>query len=202
MMCTEYFKENCIPIPFETDKNLLPSIDIPKGFKGVEAYLEHLARDGLEKKIKRVTPGEEERLQYELSVINELGLSGYFLIIKDIVDFAREQGIPVGPGRGSATSSLVLFSLGITNVNPLKHGLIFERFLNPQRISMADVDIDFSDVRRDEVVQHIKKKYGERNVAQIVTFSILKARSVVRDVGRVLEIPYSDCDEIAKEIER
>jgi DNA polymerase III subunit alpha len=199
---TEYFKEKCIPIPFETDKNLLPSIDIPKGFKGVEAYLEHLARDGLEKKIKRVTPGEEERLQYELSVINELGLSGYFLIIKDIVDFAREQGIPVGPGRGSATSSLVLFSLGITNVNPLKHGLIFERFLNPQRISMADVDIDFSDVRRDEVVQHIKKKYGERNVAQIVTFSILKARSVVRDVGRVLEIPYSDCDEIAKEIER
>ncbi len=199
---TGYFKEKCIPIPFETDKNLLPSIDIPKGFEGLETYLEHLARDGLEKRIKRVTPGEEERLQYELSVINELGLAGYFLIIKDIVDFAREKGIPVGPGRGSATSSLVLYSLGITNINPLKHGLIFERFLNPQRVSMADVDIDFSDVRRDEVVQHIKRKYGERNVAQIVTFSILKARSVVRDVGRVLEIPYSDCDEIAKEIER
>jgi DNA polymerase-3 subunit alpha len=199
---TQSFKEKCIPVPFETDKNLLPSIKIPKGFEGPETYLEHLARNGLEEKIKRVTPGEEERLQYELSVIKEMGLAGYFLIIKDIVDFAKEKGIPVGPGRGSATSSLVLYSLGITNVNPLKHGLIFERFLNPQRVSMADVDIDFSDVRRDEVVQHIKKKYGERNVAQIVTFSILKARSVVRDVGRVLEIPYGDCDEIAKEIER
>ncbi len=199
---TQDFKEKCIPVPFETDKTLLPSIEIPKGFKGIEEYLEHLAREGLEKRLKRVTPGEEDRLQYELSVINELGLAGYFLIIKDIVDFAKEQGIPVGPGRGSATSSLVLYSLGITNVNPLKHGLIFERFLNPQRVSMADVDIDFSDVRRDEVVQHIKKKYGERNVAQIITFSILKARSVVRDVGRVLEIPYGDCDEIAKEIER
>jgi DNA polymerase-3 subunit alpha len=199
---THKFKEKCIPVPFDTDKNLLPSIEIPKGFENPEKYLEHLARSGLEERLKRVTPGEEERLQYELSVIKELGLSGYFLIIKDIVDFAREKGIPVGPGRGSATSSLVLYSLGITNVNPLKHGLIFERFLNPQRISMADVDIDFSDIRRDEVVQHIKKKYGERNVAQIITFSILKARSVVRDVGRVLEIPYSDCDEIAKEIER
>jgi DNA polymerase-3 subunit alpha len=199
---TQIFKEKCIPVPFETDKNLLPSIDIPKGFKGIAEYLEHLARKGLTERIKRVTPGEEERLKYELSVIKELGLAGYFLIIKDIVDFAKEKGIPVGPGRGSATSSLVLYSLGITNVNPLKHGLIFERFLNPQRVSMADVDIDFSDVRRDEVVQHIKKKYGERNVAQIVTFSILKARSVVRDVGRVLEIPYGDCDEIAKEIER
>jgi len=199
---TQNFKEKCIPVPFETDKNLLPSIEIPKGFENPEKYLEHLARTGLEERLKRVTPGEEERLQYELSVIKELGLVGYFLIIKDIVDFAKEKEIPVGPGRGSATSSLVLYSLGITNVNPLKHGLIFERFLNPQRVSMADVDIDFSDVRRDEVVQHIKKKYGERNVAQIVTFSILKARSVIRDVGRVLEIPYSDCDEIAKEIER
>ncbi len=199
---TQEFMEKCIPVPFETDKTLLPSIDIPKGFKGLGEYLEHLARAGLTEKLKRVTPGEEERLQYELSVIKELGLSGYFLIIKDIVDFAKEKGIPVGPGRGSATSSLVLYSLGITNVNPLKYGLIFERFLNPQRVSMADVDIDFSDVRRDEIVQHIKKKYGERNVAQIVTFSILKARSVVRDVGRVLEIPYADCDELAKEIER
>ena len=199
---TQEIKEKCIPVPFETDKTLLPSIEIPKGFEGLEDYLGHLAREGLEKRIKRVTPGEEDRLAYELSVIKELGLAGYFLIIKDIVDFAKEQGIPVGPGRGSATSSLVLFSLGITNVNPLKHGLIFERFLNPQRVSMADVDIDFSDVRREEVVQHIKEKYGERNVDQIVTFSILKARSVVRDVGRVLEIPYNDCDELAKEIER
>jgi len=199
---TQEIKEKCIPVPFETDKTLLPSIEIPKGFEGIEDYLGHLSRKGLEGRLKRVTPGEEERLVYELSVIKELGLAGYFLIIKDIVDFAREQEIPVGPGRGSATSSLVLYCLGITNVNPLKHGLIFERFLNPQRVSMADVDIDFSDVRREEVVQHIKEKYGERNVAQIVTFSILKARSVVRDVGRVLEIPYNDCDELAKEIER
>jgi DNA polymerase-3 subunit alpha len=199
---TEVFKEKCIPVPFETDKHLLPSIEIPKGFENPEKYLEHLSRTGLIERLKRVTPGEEERLEYELSVIKEMGLAGYFLIIKDIVDFAREKGIPVGPGRGSATSSLVLYTLGITNINPLKYGLIFERFLNPQRVSMADVDIDFSDVRRDEVVQHIKKKYGERNVAQIITFSILKARSVVRDVGRVLEIPYSDCDEIAKAIEK
>ncbi|MEO0293158.1 MAG: DNA polymerase III subunit alpha [candidate division WOR-3 bacterium] len=199
---TQYLKEKCVPVAFEIGKRLLPSIEIPKGFNGPDEYLEYLAKTGLLEKVKRVTPGEEERLEYELSVIKELGLSGYFLIIKDIVDFAREKGIPVGPGRGSATSSLVLYSLGITNVNPLKHGLIFERFLNPQRISMADVDIDFSDLRRDEVVQYIKEKYGERNVAQIVTFSILKARSVIRDVGRVLEIPYSDCDELAKEIER
>lgn len=199
---TKEFKEKCIPVPFETEKKLLPSIKIPKGFEGTEEYLEHIARAGLKERIKRVTPGEEERLQYELSVIKKMGLAGYFLIIKDIVDYAKENGIPVGPGRGSATSSLVLYSLGITNINPLKHGLIFERFLNPQRVSMADVDIDFSDVRRDEVVHYIKKKYGERNVAQIVTFSILKARSVVRDVGRVLEIPYGECDKIAKQIER
>ncbi|MEA1912664.1 MAG: DNA polymerase III subunit alpha [candidate division WOR-3 bacterium] len=199
---TNEFKEKCIPIPFDTDKTLLPSIEIPKGFEGPQEYFEHLTRVGLEERVKRVTPGEKERLNYELGVIKEMGLAGYFLIIKDIVDFARESGIPVGPGRGSATSSLVLYSLGITNINPLKHGLIFERFLNPERVSMADVDIDFSDARRDEVIQHIKEKYGERNVAQIVTFNILKARSVVRDVGRVLEVPYSDCDEIAKEIQK
>jgi len=199
---TEEIKEKCIPVPFETDRTLLPSIEIPKGFKGAEEYLEYLALKGLKEKLLRVTPGEKERLTYELSVIKEMGLTGYFLIIKDIVDYAREHKIPVGPGRGSATSSLVLYSLGITNINPLKYGLIFERFLNPQRVSMADVDIDFSDIRRDEVIQHIKEKYGERNVAQIVTFSILKARSVIRDVGRVLEIPYGECDKIAKEIDR
>lgn len=199
---TQELKEKCIPVPFDTDRKLLPSIEIPKGFEGPEVFLKHLALKGLEERIDRVTPGERERLDYELSVINEMGLAGYFLIIKDIVDYAEEHKIPVGPGRGSATSSLVLYSLGITNVNPLKYGLIFERFLNPERISMADVDIDFSDTRRDEVIQHIREKYGERNVAQIVTFSILKARSVIRDVGRVLEIPYSECDEIAKEIDR
>ena len=199
---TEELKEKCIPVPFDTDRKLLPSIEIPKGFEGPEAYLKHLALKGLEEHLDRVTPGERERLEYELTVINELGLAGYFLIIKDIVDYAHENSIPVGPGRGSATSSLVLYSLGITNINPLKYGLIFERFLNPERVSMADVDIDFSDTRRDEVIQHIREKYGERNVAQIVTFSILKARSVIRDVGRVLEIPYSECDEIAKEIDR
>jgi DNA polymerase-3 subunit alpha len=199
---TEELKEKCIPVPFDTDRKLLPSIEIPKGFEGPEAYLKHLSLKGLEENLDRVTPGERDRLEYELSVINELGLAGYFLIIKDIVDYAHENKIPVGPGRGSATSSLVLYSLGITNINPLKYGLIFERFLNPERVSMADVDIDFSDSRRDEVIQHIREKYGERNVAQIVTFSILKARSVIRDVGRVLEIPYSECDEIAKEIDR
>ncbi len=199
---TQELKEKCIPVPFDTDRVLLPSIEIPKGFEGPEAYLEHLALKGLKERTLRITPGEKERLNFELSVINEMGLAGYFLIIKDIVNYAREHKIPVGPGRGSATSSLVLYSLGITNINPLKYGLIFERFLNPERVSMADVDIDFSDTRRDEVIQHIREKYGERNVAQIVTFSILKARSVIRDVGRVLEIPYSECDEIAKEIDR
>ncbi|MCK4421772.1 DNA polymerase III subunit alpha [candidate division WOR-3 bacterium] len=199
---TRRFKEKCIPVPFDTGKTLLPSIDIPKGYKEAEEYLEYLALKGLDEKIERVTPGDRERLDYELSVINEMGLAGYFLIIKDIVDYARDNKIPVGPGRGSATSSLVLYSLGITNINPLKYGLIFERFLNPERVSMADVDIDFSDTRRDEIIQHIRKKYGERNVAQIITFSILKARSVIRDVGRVIGIPYSDCDEIAKEMIR
>lgn len=200
---TEEIKEKCKPIPFDTERILLPSIEIPKKFENKEGdYLRHLAYTGLEEKLDRVTPGDKERIEYEISVIKKMGLAGYFLIIKDIVDFAHRNNIPVGPGRGSATSSLVLYSLGITNVNPLKYGLIFERFLNPERVSMADVDIDFSDIRRDEVIQYIREKYGERNVAQIITFSILKARSVIRDVGRVLGIPYGECDEIAKQIDR
>ena len=139
-----------------------------------------------------------DRLQYELGIIHKMGFSGYFLIVADFIEYARRTDIPVGPGRGSAAGSLVAYCQGITNIDPIKYGLIFERFLNPQRISMPDIDIDFCIEGRDDVIRYVADKYGRKNVAQIITFGTMKARGAIRDVGRTLSIPLNDVDRIAK----
>ena len=176
----------------------LPHFRPPAGFADAHAYLVHLTREGLHKRYPRLTPAIEERLAFELDVIARMGFAGYFLVVKDIVDFARSRGIPVGPGRGSAAGCLVLYCLGITDIDPLRYGLLFERFLTTERVSLPDVDVDFSDARRQEVIDYIRKRYGEDSVAQIITFGTMQARAAVRDVGRVLDIPIGDVDRIAK----
>lgn len=161
-------------------------------------YLKRLCREGLEKIKGKLTPQYQERLDYELGVIIRMKYVSYFLIVADFCMHARAQGIPVGPGRGSAAGSLVAYALSITNLDPIEHGLIFERFLNPERVSMPDIDIDFCYERRDQVIDYVRNKYGHDNVAQIITFGTMMARAVIRDVGRVLGIPYQDVDRIAK----
>lgn len=176
----------------------LPQYPWPEGFDSAHAYLSHLARQGLSRRYREVTPEISARLEHELSIIHRMGFSGYFLIAKDIVDFARANSIGVGPGRGSAAGSLVLYSIGITDIDPIRYGLIFERFLNPDRMTLPDIDIDFADTRRDEVIEYIRHRYGAENVAQVITFGTMQARAVVRDVGRVLEVPNPEVDRIAK----
>ena len=175
----------------------LPKYQVPEGFT-LETYLEHLAWQGLKVRYPAANAEVETRLKYELGIIRKTGFSGYFLIVWDFIKFAKDSGIAVGPGRGSAAASLVAYCLGITNIDPLRYGLIFERFLNPERISMPDMDIDFSDDRRDEVIDYVGRKYGPDNVAQIITFGTMGAKAVIRDVGRGLGMPYSDVDKIAK----
>jgi len=185
-------------LDFEHIRFHLPHFRPPEGFADPLAYLKHLAREGLRRRYHRLTPAIEERLAFELDVIARMGFTGYFLVVKDIVDFARSNGIPVGPGRGSAAGCLVLYCLGITDIDPLRYGLLFERFLTTERVSLPDIDIDFADARRQEVIDHIRKRYGEDSVAQIITFGTMQARAAVRDVGRVLDIPIGDVDRIAK----
>ncbi len=187
-------------LDLEFGKTHLPEFAPPAGFDDLDSYLEFLARKGLDQRYTKVTPGLEERLEYELKVIKQMGFAGYFLIVKDFIDYAKSKGIRVGPGRGSVGGSLVAYCLGITNMDPIRYGLLFERFLNPERISLPDIDIDFSDRERDKIIRYVINKYGERNVAQIITFGTMAARAVVRDVGRVLDIPYSEVDRIAKMI--
>jgi DNA polymerase-3 subunit alpha len=182
-----------------TDKGTqLPIFPIPEPFKTPGEYLEHLVDGYLPERFAEVTDEARERIRYELDIINKMDFAGYFLIVWDIVHAAKEMNIPVGPGRGSAAGSLVCFALGITNIDPLENGLLFERFLNPERISMPDIDIDFCDEKRQEVIDHVVEKYGKENVCQIITFGRMAARAVVRDVGRVLKIPYGDVDKLAK----
>jgi DNA polymerase-3 subunit alpha len=176
----------------------LPNFPIPDGFSDADAYLESLVRKGLTRRYPGNPPEALERLQYELKVIEQMKYSSYFLIVKDLVDKARDMGIAVGPGRGSAAGSIVSYCLGITDIDPLKFGLLFERFLNPERISMPDIDIDFCDRRRDEIIEYVARKYGRESVSQIITFGTLGARAAIRDVGRVLKVPLSDVDRIAK----
>ncbi|MFQ5598965.1 MAG: DNA polymerase III subunit alpha [Candidatus Krumholzibacteriia bacterium] len=178
---------------------LLPNFPILQGFSSPEEYLESQARRGFRERYPEPTPDLEARLRYELSVIDSMGFAGYFLIVADFVRAARERHIAVGPGRGSAAGSLVCYCLGVTDVDPIEHGLLFERFLNPQRVSMPDIDIDF-DERRGEVIEYVKEKYGRENVCQIITFGTMAARGVVRDVGRVLRLSYAETDRIAKKI--
>ncbi len=189
--------ERC-QIDFDFSELYFPEFEIPDDFDSVDDYLRHLCEAGLKERYD--DPSEEvyERLTYELDMISEMGYSGYFLIVWDFIRFARDQDIPVGPGRGSAASSLVSYSLGITNIDPLEYDLVFERFLNPERVSMPDIDIDFCYERRDEVIDYVVDKYGESCVAQIITFGTMAARAVLRDVGRALGMSYSRVDEIAK----
>ena len=187
---------------------LFPLYDVPKE-ETLEEALEKKARAGLEERFKQIrayTPdwnAEKEkkyydRLQFELQVIEKMGFSGYFLIVSDFIGYAKSQGIPVGPGRGSVAGCLVAYCTKITDVDPIRYQLLFERFLNPGRKSMPDIDVDFCFERRDEVIRYIKEKYGADKVAQIITFGTLKGKQAIKDVGRVLEFSYGDTDRIAK----
>ncbi len=184
-------------IEIPTGQLHFPKFPIPAG-ETDESYFERLAWEGLRKKFAEVTPEMEDRLKYEIGVINQKGYPTYFLITQDFVNWAKAQGIGVGPGRGSAAGSLVSYALNITTINPLQHNLPFERFLNPQRPTPPDIDMDFADDRRDEVLSYVAQKYGVDHVAQVITFGRMEARVAVRDIGRVLGLPYEDPDKIAK----
>ena len=200
--------ERChVDIP--KDKNYLPNFAVPAPYT-LNDYFEHVVREGFTQRLVRLKalhasgalrhPIEdyENRLSYEIAMIKQMEYPGYFLIVWDFIRYAREKSIPVGPGRGSAAGSLVAYCLRITDVDPLDYDLIFERFLNPERVSLPDIDIDFCERRRGEVIEYVTQKYGRENVAQIITFGTMKARAVVRDVGRSLDIPFADVDRVAK----
>jgi DNA polymerase-3 subunit alpha len=186
-------------VDFEFGNLYLPDYQVPPGFT-LHGYLEELCQRGLKERYQEITPELEERLDYELKTINNMGFSGYFLIVWDLIHFSRQQGIYVGPGRGSAAGSLVAYVLRITNIDPIKYKLIFERFLNPERVTPPDIDIDFCYERRNEVIEYLVNKYGKDNVGQIITFGTMGARGAIKDVGRVLDIPYSYVDKLAKQI--
>jgi DNA polymerase-3 subunit alpha len=189
----------------------LPKFDVPEGFD-IDGYFEHVARQGFAErlvrlrqlaedgKLRHAISDYEQRLAYEIQMIKRMGFPGYLLIVWDFIRYAREQGIPVGPGRGSAAGSLVAWAMRITDVDPLHYDLLFERFLNPERVSMPDIDVDFCERRRGEVIEYVTRRYGRENVSQIITFGTMKAKAVVRDVGRVMDMPYADVDRIAKQI--
>lgn len=177
---------------------LLPNYPMPKEFKDQDAYLRHLTYLGAQKRYKDITPEIKERLDFELEVIRKSGYPGYFLIVQDFTTTAREMNVSVGPGRGSAAGSAVAYCVGITNVDPIKYNLLFERFLNPERVSMPDIDIDFDDEGRQKVIDYVINKYGQNQVAQIITYGTMAARSSIRDVGRVMDIPLHEVDQVAK----
>ncbi|AST58346.1 DNA polymerase III subunit alpha [Thermoanaerobacterium thermosaccharolyticum] len=195
---TEKIAEMC-NLEFEFNKTKLPKYDVPNGMTSAE-YLRKLCIEGLNKRYANPSKEVIERLNYELSVIEKMGYVDYFLIVWDFIKFARDNGIMTGPGRGSAAGSLVAYCLGITKIDPIKYNLLFERFLNPERVSMPDIDSDFCYERRQEVIDYVVKKYGEDKVAQIITFGTMAARAAIRDVGRALNFPYAEVDAIAKMI--
>ena len=175
----------------------LPVVQVPEGYD-LETYLRYLCEEGIKKRYPEVTPELRERLEYELDIIISMRFPGYFLIVWDLINFCHQNGIRVGPGRGSAAGSLVAYSLGITNIDPIRYNLIFERFLNPERVSMPDIDTDFCVVRRGEVIDYLVEKYGEDKVGQIVTFGTMKSKLVVKDVGRALDIPIPEVNKLTK----
>ena len=195
---TSKIAERC-HVEIEFGKYKLPHFDVPEGYTSWE-YLKHLCYEGIHRRYEDVTPQIKERLDYELNTIKSMGFVDYFLIVWDFIHHSREQGIIVGPGRGSAAGSIVAYSLEITNIDPLAFDLLFERFLNPERVTMPDIDVDFCYERRQEVIEYVTEKYGRDHVAQIVTFGTMAARGVIRDVGRVLDMPYSYVDTIAKSV--
>ena len=177
---------------------LAPEFPLPAEFKSADEYLKHLAREGLERRFDSISPDLHKRLEFELDLIVSKGLAGYFLIVWDYVNYAKGHGISVGPGRGSCAGSLAAYALRITDLDPIKYNLLFERFLNPERVSLPDIDIDFSDKKRDQVIKYVSEKYGERNVCQIITFGTMKAKAAIRDVGRVHDMSFGEVDRIAK----
>jgi len=177
----------------------LPQFRVPEG-ENAQGYIRRLCEAGFADKYRGEHPEYRRQLDYELDMIEQMGFTDYFLIVSDFVRYARKRGIPVGPGRGSAAGSMVSYCLDITDVDPMKYGLYFERFLNPERVSMPDIDMDFGDTRRDEVVEYVRRKYGDDRVAQIVTFGTMAARGGIRDVGRVLNMPYAEVDVVAKQV--
>ncbi|HML87446.1 MAG TPA: DNA polymerase III subunit alpha [Methylomusa anaerophila] len=184
-------------VTFDFDKIHLPDFPVPDGITD-DDYLTKLCREALSWRYPEITADITDRLRYELDVIKRMGYSSYFLIVWDFVNYSRQQGIPVGPGRGSAAGSIVAYLLGITNIDPLKYSLLFERFLNPERVSMPDIDIDFCYERRGRIIEYVVSRYGSDRVAQIITFGTMAARAAIRDVGRALNMPYGEVDRIAK----
>ena len=186
---------------FEFGVTKLPNYDVPDGFKTHEEYLRKLCNDGMKERYGE-NPNKKilDRIEYEFSVISKMGYIDYYLIVWDFIHYAKTNGIPVGPGRGSGAGSIIAYIIGITDIDPIKYNLLFERFLNPERISMPDFDVDFCYERREEVIQYVTRKYGADHVSQIITFGTLAAKNVIRSVGRVLDIPLQEVDKIAKMI--
>lgn len=209
----EYFKafpdaiENTVKIAekcnveFEFGHTILPNYDVPEGFETHFDYLKKLCEVGIKERYGE-NPSQEilTRAEYELGVIKKMGYVDYFLIVWDFIHFAKENDIPVGPGRGSGAGSILAYAIGITDIDPIKYELLFERFLNPERISMPDFDVDFSDEQRQEVIDYVSKKYGHTHVSQIITFGTLAAKNAIRNVGRALDVPLAEVDKIAKMI--
>ncbi len=190
--------------------NPFPEFAVPQGHT-IDSYFEQVCREGLKKRLEtavrqlelrgvlRSTAAEyESRLNYEIGIIKQMSYSGYFLIVWDFIKYARDHGIPVGPGRGSATGSLVAYAMEITNIDPMQNVLLFERFLNPERVTMPDIDVDFCQNRRGEVIDYVTRKYGREQVAQIITFNTMAAKASIKDCGRAMDMPYGDVDRIAK----
>ncbi len=198
---TTEIAEKCA-VELHLGENHMPRFPIPAdaGVETLSGYVELLARKGFRKRYPNPTPEMEQRFTHEIAVITSMGYEGYFLIVQDFIRAAREMGVAVGPGRGSAAGSIVSYCLGITNVDPLKYDLLFERFLNPERVSMPDIDVDFADDKRELVIQYVREKYGADSVSQIITFGTLSARAVLKDVGRVLGIALSTIESITKQI--
>lgn len=187
-------------VTFDLENAHLPEYELPEGIESAAEYLRKLCTDGLRERYGQLTDAINQRMDYELSIIHSMGFDNYFLVVWDFIKYAKDHGIMVGPGRGSAAGSLVAYGLDITTLDPLKYNLLFERFLNPERVTMPDIDCDFCYERRQEVIDYVIRKYGKDRVAQIITFGTMAARGAVRDVGRALDMPYSAVDKVAKEI--
>ena len=188
-------------VEFEFGHTILPNYDVPPEFPTHYDYLKKLCDDGIKERYgENITEEIKQRAEYELSVIKKMGYVDYYLIVWDFIHYAKSQGIPVGPGRGSGAGSILAYAIGITDIDPIKYGLLFERFLNPERVSMPDFDVDFCYERRQEVIDYVSRKYGHDHVSQIITFGTMSARMVIRDVARVLDVPYSESDALAKMI--
>ena len=192
---TEKIAEQC-QLDLELGKIKLPSYQAPHPYS-VSEYLEKLCLENLKKSYHDPSSQAFYRMKYELEVINQMGFAGYFLIVSDFIKHGRDIGVFIGPGRGSAAGSAVAYCIGITNIDPIKYNLLFERFLNPERISMPDIDVDFCKDGREDVIRYVTEKYGDDKVAQIITFGTMKSKAAVRDVGRALGIPYAEVDKLS-----